>query len=81
MTSRYSHGGYGWNQQLREAVPRLHTALSSYGLSYGRLVDDASSQPKVANAPKDQGKIWWPHRDLTLCLSHQEVLSSRLYSR
>jgi len=25
MTSRYSHGGFGWNQQLREAVTRLHT--------------------------------------------------------
>jgi hypothetical protein len=34
MTSRYPHGGYGWNQQLRHAVTLLHTALLSYGLSY-----------------------------------------------
>ena len=27
MTAAYSHGGYGWNQQLREAVSRLHNAL------------------------------------------------------
>ena len=41
MTSRYSHGGYGWNQQLRHAAILLHTALLSYGLSDGRLVEDA----------------------------------------
>ena len=33
MTSRYSHGGYGWNQQFRHAGILLHTALLSYGLS------------------------------------------------
>ncbi len=27
MTAAYSHGGYGWNQQLREAVTRLHNAF------------------------------------------------------
>jgi len=36
MTARYSHGGYGWNQQLRQAVTLLQTALLSYGLSYGQ---------------------------------------------
>ncbi len=81
MTSRYSHGGYGWNQQLREAVTLLHTALLSYGLSDGRQAEDDTLQRKVANAPKDMGKVWGPRRDLSLCLSHQEALSSRIYSR
>ena len=31
MTSHYSHGGYGWIQQLRYAVTLLHSALLSYG--------------------------------------------------
>ncbi len=41
MTVQYSHGGPGWNQQLRQAVSLLHTALLSYGLSYERLADSA----------------------------------------
>ena len=32
MTAAYPHGGYGWNQQLREVVTCLHTALLSYGI-------------------------------------------------
>jgi hypothetical protein len=75
MTSRYSHGGYGWNQQLRYAVTLLHTALLSYGLSYGRSADEASSQLKVANAPKDEGKVWWFQRDLNPCLSLESALT------
>ena len=34
MTMRYSHGGHGWNQQLRRAVTLLETTVLSYGLSY-----------------------------------------------
>jgi hypothetical protein len=64
MTSQYSHGGYGWNQQLPHAVTLLHTALLSYGLSYGRLIDETTSEPKVANSRKDDGKVWWSQRDL-----------------
>ncbi len=75
MTSRYSHGGYGWNQQLRHAVTLLHTALLSYGLSYGRSADDATSQLKVANASKDEGKMWWSQRDLNPCLSLERAPS------
>ena len=71
MTSRYSHGGYGWNQQLRYAVTLLHTAL----LSYGQSADDATPRLKVANASKDEGKMWWSQRDLNLCLSHQRASS------
>ena len=69
MTSRYSHGGYGWNQQLRYAVTLFHTALLSYGVSYGRSADDATLQLKVANAPKDEGKNWWSQRDLNPCFN------------
>src|SRR5262249_39908053 len=69
MTRHYSHGGYGWNQQLREAVMRLQTALLSYGLSYGIPTDEAITQPKVANSRKDLGKGWWSQRDLNPCLN------------
>ena len=53
MTSRYSHGGFGWNQQLREAVTRLHTALLSDGLSDGRDVRDAALSKEAVNAAPD----------------------------
>jgi len=75
MTSRYSHGGYGWNQQLRYAVTLLHTALLSYGLSYGRPADNTTSQLKVANAPKNEGEMWWSQRDLNPCLSLERAPS------
>ena len=75
MTARYSHGGYGWNQQLRQAVTLLQTALLSYGLSYGRPPDEATRERKVANAPKDQGKVWWSQRDLNPCLSLERAPS------
>ena len=65
MTSRYSHGGYGWNQQLRYAVTLLHTAL----LSYGRLSDESTSEVKVANSRKDEGKVGWSQRDLNPCFN------------
>ena len=75
MTSRYSHGGYGWNQQLRKAVTLLHTALLSYGLSYGRLADDATSTVMVANSRRDEEKVWWSQRDLNPCLSLERAPS------
>lgn len=75
MTIHYSHGGYGWNQQLREAVPRLHAALLSYVLSDGRLVEEATSALKVANAAKTEGIGWWSQRDLNPCLSLERAPS------
>jgi integrase len=75
MTSRYSHGGYGWNQQLRHAVTLLHTALLSYGLSYGRPAEDATSNVRVANSRRDEGKVWWSQRDLNPCLNHAHVFA------
>jgi hypothetical protein len=75
MTSRYSHGGYGWNQQLREAVTRLHSALLSYGLSYGQDVSDESSARKVVNAASDVENQWWSQRDLNPCLSLERAPS------
>jgi hypothetical protein len=75
MTSRYSHGGYGWNQHLREAVTRLHTALLSYGLSDGKVVREASPTKKVANAAPDAEKRWWSQRDLNPCLSLERAPS------
>ncbi len=74
MTSQYSHGGYGWNQQLRHAMTLLHTALLSYGLSYGRAVDDASVTKKVANSRRDEGKMWWSQRDLNPCFNPTTTL-------
>jgi len=75
MTSRYSHGGHGWNQQLREAVTRLHTALLSYGLSYGRDVLEESLTKKIVNAAPDAEKVWWSQRDLNPCLSLERAPS------
>ena len=75
MTFQYSHRGYGWNQQLRHAVMLLHTALLSYGLSYGRLPDDATSDVKVANSQSGKGKVWWSQRDLNPCLSLERAPS------
>ena len=75
MTSRYSHGGYGWNQQLRHAVVLLHTALLSYNLSYGHLADDATPQPRVANARKAGEEVWWSQRDSNPCLSLERAPS------
>jgi hypothetical protein len=45
MTSRYSHGGYGWNQQLRRAVTLLHATI----LSYGRPAEDVATTVRIAN--------------------------------
>ena len=75
MTRYYSHGGYGWNQQLREAVTRLHTALLSAGLSAGIPAEEATLQPKVANSRKDEEEIWWSQRDLNPCLSLERAPS------
>jgi integrase len=75
MTAAYSHGGFGWNQQLRAAVSLLHNALLSYGLSYGRPVEDATPQPKVANSRREEGKVWWSQRDLNPCLSLERAPS------
>jgi len=75
MTAAYSHGGYGWNQQLRAAVSQLHTALLSYGLSYGILTEEATAQVKVANSRQDQGKVWWSQRDSNPCLSLERAPS------
>jgi integrase len=75
MTSRYSHGGHGWNQQLREAVTRLHTALLSYGLSYGRDILEESVTKKIVNAAPDAEKGWWSQRDLNPCLSLERAPS------
>jgi hypothetical protein len=62
-------GGYGWNQQLRNAVTLLHTALLSAGLSAGQSSDEKRSELKVANSRKSQGKVWWSQRDLNPWLS------------
>ena len=71
MTAAYSHDGYGWNQQLRYAVNLLHKAL----LSYGRPIDDATLQPKVANSRRDEENGWWSQRDLNPCLSLERAPS------
>lgn len=67
MTSRYSHGGQGWNAQLREAVTILETAythaLLSYDLSYERREQSAAETQPTAKPLQDQGKVWCPQRD------------------
>jgi len=75
MTVRYSHGGHGWNQQLRYAVTLLESPDLSYGLSYGRADEDATPQSKVANARKDQQKVWWSQRDSNPCLGLERAPS------
>ncbi len=75
MTAAYSHGGYGWNQQLREAVTRLNTALLSYGLSYGKPTGEEIAQQKVANSLERREKVWWSQRDSNPCLSLERAPS------
>lgn len=69
MTAAYSHGGYGWNQQLRAAVSLLHNALLSYGLSYGSPIEALTERVKVANSLERREKGWWSQRDSNPCLS------------
>ena len=59
MTSRYSHGGYGWNQELRRAVTLLETAYAGlnfclYGLSYEGQMEEGTRAVKVVNSREDQ---------------------------
>ncbi len=75
MTAAYSHGGYGWNQQLRAAVSLLHKALVSYGLSYGNALEDVTGERKVANSRKNEEKVWWSQRDSNPCLSLERAPS------
>ena len=74
MTSRYSHGGYGWNQELRRAVTLLETAYAglnlSYGLSYEGQMEEGTRAVKVVNSREDQeNQWWWSQRDSNPCLS------------
>ncbi len=75
MTAAYSHGGYGWNQQLRAAVSLLHNALLSYGLSYGIPAEERTAETKVANSRRDEEKGWWSQRDSNPCLSLERAPS------
>ena len=75
MTAAYSHGGYGWNQQLRAAVSLLHNALLSYGLSYGGRIEEAPEQVKVANSLERKENVWWSQRDSNPCLSLERAPS------
>ncbi|MCE3225223.1 MAG: putative Phage integrase (modular protein) [Nitrospira sp.] len=79
MTSRYSHGGRGWNAQLREAVTILETAythaLLSYDLSYERREQSAAESQPTAKPLQDQGKVWCPQRDLNPCYCLERAMS------
>ena len=72
ITARYSHGGPGWNEQLRRAVTSLETAYPtalSYGLSYESARALVADAVNAQNAAKNLGKGWWSQRDLNPCLS------------
>ena len=79
MTSRYSHGGYGWNQELRRAVTLLETAYAglnlSYGLSYEGQMEEGTRAVKVVNSREDQENKWWSQRDSNPCLSLERAPS------
>ncbi|MEP7153332.1 MAG: hypothetical protein ABI856_16640, partial [Nitrospira sp.] len=66
---RYSHGGHGWNQQLRRAITQLETMVLSDGLSYRQPPVELDIAFKAVNSSEDQGKGWWSQRDLNPCLS------------
>lgn len=67
MTSRYSHGGHGWNAELRRAVTLLETAYNhavlSYDLSYGRCGESAATSQPAAKPLQDQENDWCPQRE------------------
>jgi integrase len=72
MTSQYSHGGYGWNQQLREAVTRLEQGFLVYEMVYGLV---RTNRRVTVNAAKEQEKKWWSQRDSNPCLSLERAPS------
>ncbi len=76
MTSAYSHGGAGWNNELRKAVGLLEKAYAlSYGLSYETF---QAIVAKAVNDPKSlirEGEVWWSQRDSNPCLSLERAPS------
>ena len=68
MTACYSHGGHGWNQQLRHALRRLELSLS-YEMSYENYSIDSSLVTEDDKPRQTQEKGWWSQRDLNPCLS------------
>jgi integrase len=79
MTSRYSHGGYGWNQELRRAVTLLETSYAVLNLSNSCPMADetgkTSRSANVANSREGLGKEWWSQRDSNPCLSLERAPS------
>jgi integrase len=64
MTSAYSHGGPGWNAELRRAVTLLET---SYGFLWNPISAGATSPKSLKN--------WCPQRDLNPCCSLERAAS------
>ena len=80
MTMRYSHGGPGWNQQLRRAVTLLETTVLSDGLSYRQPSVELEIAHNAINSLEDQGKGWWSQRDLNPCLSLESRFRAEITS-
>ncbi|BFU94320.1 MAG: hypothetical protein NTNFB02_10420 [Nitrospira sp.] len=78
ITSAYSHGGVGWNAELRRAVSLLEHAYPaelSDGMSYGtfrEIVAQAVNAPNILNPSE---KKWWSQRDSNPCLSLERAPS------
>ena len=70
MTAAYSHGGPGWDKQLRAAVSLLEKAyVLSYGLSYEAFQGIVSKAVNEQKPLKLEGESWWSQRDSNPCLS------------
>ena len=75
MTRVYSHGGPGWNTELRRAVMLLENGYMVYETVYGpfeAIVENAVSSPKIL---KPEEKQWWSQRDSNPCLSLERAPS------
>ncbi|MGZ9275113.1 MAG: hypothetical protein ACXW34_10250, partial [Nitrospira sp.] len=57
----YSHGGHGWNQELRRAVTLLETMVLSDGLSYGQPSVELDIDIKALTHRKIRGKVGGPN--------------------
>jgi len=78
MTSVYSHGGAGWNAELRRAVTLLEQAYPptlSYGLSDGMFREIVAQAVKAPNILKRREKSWWSQRDSNPCLGLERAPS------
>jgi len=78
MTSVYSHGGVGWNTELRRAVTLLEHAYPpnlADGMADGTFREIVAQAVNAPNVLNPEEKKWWSQRDSNPCLSLERAPS------